>query len=198
MDYIYCAVFTDNTAKFGRSVDVWKRLYALDAEGRKFGSRVSSTFISTVSDGVRCEREILTAAAELLEPVSRESFMSGSLADVVSVYDTVRLPYIFCAMGTETFGPAIGPNSFSPDFSLIEEGGGAGSKPTRNDRARNRVLKLFDTYSGSITRSIFKNRLLNYPDEMIDGVLEEMISDGSIVKIPYDKSQCGFRYELGK
>ena len=62
MDYVYAAVFSDGTVKFGRSVDVWKRLYALDAEGCRFDNIMTCCFISTVFDAVKVERDLLIYA----------------------------------------------------------------------------------------------------------------------------------------
>lgn len=194
MDYIYCAVFSDATVKFGRSVDVWKRLYSLDAESKRFGNSVKHCFLSTVFDSVRDERNLLEHAGEMLEVVSRESFKAESTASVAEVYHAARVPFMFCEMSDVAFGPMITKNSFSTNFDMASDKGGFISKPTRKDRVEARILKLIDTYSGPVTRSIFKNRLLNYPDFYVDEALSDMIGRGILSKEPHPTSQCGFKY----
>jgi hypothetical protein len=195
MEYIYCAIFSDGTAKFGRSVDVWKRLYSLDAEGKRFGRILRSCLLSTVFDGVRDERNILECAAEMLDPVSRESFKAENPQHAAEVFNAARVPYLFCEMSNGAFGPVLTQNSFSPDFSKTTSEGGHIGKPTRKDRVKARILKVIDTYNGPVTRSIFKNRLLNYSDDYVGEVIEEMKADGVIRALEYEKSQCGYKYE---
>lgn len=195
MDYIYCAVFSDGTAKFGRSVDVWKRLYALDSEGKRFGRVLKSCFLSTVFDSVRDERNLLECAGESLEVVSRESFKVNGPADASEVFHAAKVPYLFCEMSDGSFGPMITQNSFSPDFSMATGEGGHIGRPSRKDRVEARILKLIDTYSGPVTRSIFKNRLLNYSDDYVNEAIADMTDRGVIVAKPHAQSQCGFKYE---
>lgn len=195
MDYVYCAVFSDKTAKFGRSVDLWKRLYAHDSDGKRFGRTLRSCFISPVFDSVRDERNLLEIAAEMLPAVSRESFLVDNVSDVGDVFQAAKVPYIFCEMSDVAFGPVIGQNSFSTDFDMVAGSGGTFTRATRKDRLESRIMKLIDTYSGAVTRSIFKNVLLNYPDDYVSEVLDDMMARGEIVKIAHQRSKCGFRYE---
>lgn len=198
MDYIYCAIFSDGTAKFGRSTDAWKRLYAHDSDAKRFGRVLSSCFISTVSDSVRDERNLLECAGLKLEFVSRESFKISGPEDAAEIFHDARVPYMFCEMSRGAFGPVITQNSFSTKFDMALGGGGTVGKPSRQERIQVRILKLIDTYSGAVTRAIFKNKLLNYSDDCVTEALDMMVSNGSIVKVPHSGSQCGFRYERGE
>lgn len=195
MDYIYGAVFSDNTVKFGRSVDVWKRLYSHDSDGKRFGRSLTSCFISTVFDSVRCERSILQTASDMLVAVSRESFHIKSISDVGEVFQASRIPFIFCEMGAEKFGPVIGQNSFSTDFDLVSNGGGFAKKATKKNRVEARILNVVGTYNGAVTGAILKNKLQNYPFDYVMEALDGMVDRGEIIKVENPASKCGFMYK---
>lgn len=177
MDYVYGIMFSDNTAKFGRSVDLWNRLYSFDSEAKRYGARIVACLISTVSDGVKHERQLLDAASSMLEHKSRESFTASSILAVSQVFDDCRIPYMACKVGESPFGPVIDSNSFSPDLSLFEKGDAVGVKASRDERIKRRILRAVDTYSGPVTDSIIRNRLLNYSHEEIQQVLDGMVGE---------------------
>lgn len=180
MDYVYGVLFTDGTAKFGRSTDLWKRLYAYDSEGKRQGNSLTSILFCPVIDGVKSERKLLVSASEMLEQKGRESFDAGSLEKVADVFDDCGVPYVACKMRGVPFGPELSIESFSPDLAKFNHVDMKSSSASRKDRIKIRILKAIDNYSGPVTESIIKNRLLNYPIQESMRVVEDMIEEGVI------------------
>lgn len=181
MDYVYSAYFSDKTVKFGRTTNVYKRMLAHDADAKKFGIALVLIAFTPVADGVREERLLHTAASEILRNKTKETFQCDGPADMMAVFESVRLPYVLCRMSTEQFGPVIEINSFSPQAGNINLETPVARDGVRKARIEKRILKTVDTYSGSVTKAILTNRILNYPADAVESVLLDMIADGIIV-----------------
>lgn len=185
MEYVYAAIFTDNTVKFGRSTDVWSRLYAYNAESVRHQNRLVACFISTVFDSVDVERELIKCAVNLgMDMTSREGFSYNKLTDVRDVFRTIRLPYIFCEMSRDGFGPVLAKNSFSTDFDKVDLEFSS-NDVSRQSRIEARVVNLVKTYSGPVTPSILRNRLLNYPIEEVMSVVDAMVKKNTVIRQDY-------------
>lgn len=195
MDYVYCVVFSDNTAKFGRSTDVWNRICSLDAEGKRFGRTPSACFVSTVFDGVRAERDVLRAAEDMLTQTSKESFIINGASCVARVLEAARIPYIFCHMMKDRFGMELSSNSFSTNFDLVIVDRHSHKEKGRKGRLKARILKVVSGYNGNVTKSILSNKIPTYNSELMDEVLLEMIEDGSLVREENLLSRCGWSYK---
>lgn len=195
MEYIYAALFSGGVVKFGRSVDVWHRMTAYEAEVRRQGGAIQMVMVSTVFDAVECERQLLDAARSRLLVVSRESFKYAFPKDVAEVFRLARFSFISMIPDTDKFGFKLTQESFKGSF-INYEARSVNRVSNLEDKIDIRMLKKITAYSGNFTSAIASNKMPNETRDTITDSLTRLCEKGLIQKLPSTGSRDGFMYRL--
>lgn len=178
MPNVYAAVFDSHVVKFGRSKNPHKRIGEHVTNAKAHGATLTDVLLSCVSNDVRDEELLLSAADDLLERVSRESFKFRTLDQVGAVFTEVRIPFIICGVSWSPYKLIIDAKSFDENL----DGRSLGSPAEKLSKIEAKILDFIRSKGGEAMHRDISRSIPEASGGKVDRYISAMVASGRLLK----------------
>lgn len=178
MPNVYAAVFDSHVVKFGRSKNPHKRIGEHVTNAKAHGATLTDVLLSCVSNDVRDEELLLSAADDLLERISRESFKFRTLEQVGAVFTEARLPFIICGVSWNPYKLIIDAKSFDENL----DGRSLGSPAEKLSKIEGKILDFIRSKGGEGRHGDISRSIPEASSAKVDRYISAMVASGRLLK----------------
>jgi len=173
VDFVYCIVFDNKIAKFGKTTNLLRRLKEHDSNARHHGARALLLMASAVTDGGKEEFGLLRSAKAKISQVSQESFKFENSDDLRQVFRDCRLPYMVMTVDRNPLRLIYSDLTLSGDFDLSQK-----VKMTKFDNDKYRISSVLS--NGWMKFESIRDSLRDISSVRLSSALCSLVADGEV------------------